>query len=282
MIIGELCEQFIKISKSQRLKEGASTITQQYARNLYLTHEKTWSRKIKEAFYTIRLEMFYSKEEILEGYLNTIYYGHGAYGIAAASDLFFEKSATELTIAEAAMLAAIPKGPTYYSPLNDEENAFSRQKLILNFLRDENVITEAAFQEAIEEELTFVSRSVTTNAFAPYFEQIVLNEAARILQMDHEQILASGYKIYTTLNTTLQDQLQQHVASYMDQESDLEIGVIALNPHSGAVKGLTGGKDFEASAYNRAIQAKRMVGSTFKPLLYYTALENGYTPQRCY
>src|SRR5699024_2272707 len=117
--------------ESSRLKEGASTISQQYARNLYLTHEKTWTRKLKEAFYTIRLEMFYSKEEILAGYLNTIYYGHGAYGIAAASDLFFNKTADELSVAEAAMLAAIPKGPTYYSPFNDEKNAFSRQKLIL-------------------------------------------------------------------------------------------------------------------------------------------------------
>src|SRR5690625_5141944 len=119
----------IKNIQSSRLKEGASTITQQYARNLYLSHEKTWIRKLKEAFYTIRLEMFYSKDEILTGYLNTIYYGHGAYGIEAASKVFFNKRAKDLSIAEAAMIAGVPKGPTYYSPFNDEKNAFNRQQL---------------------------------------------------------------------------------------------------------------------------------------------------------
>src|SRR5690606_23305307 len=104
---------------SGTLKEGASTITQQLARNLYLSHEKTWERKWKEAFYTLRLEMFYSKEEILESYLNTIYFGHGAYGIEAASSYFFDKSARDLTLAEAAMLAGIPKGPSYYSPVHN-------------------------------------------------------------------------------------------------------------------------------------------------------------------
>ena len=260
------------------MKEGASTISQQYARNLYLTHEKTWTRKIKEAFYTIRLEMFYTKEEILEGYLNTIYYGHGAYGIEAASYLYFDKSAADLTVAEAAMLAAIPKGPTYYSPLNNEENAYSRQKLILQILLNENVISEETYVEALNEELQFERRQIATNSFAPFFEQIVLNEAQRILNIGPEQILSSGYKIYTTLDKSLQEQLQKHIDSYMDPDSEIEIGIISLNPHNGAIKGLIGGKDFVQSSYNRAIQAKRMVGSTFKPLLYYAALENGYTP----
>lgn len=121
----------LKDIKTMSLKEGASTLTQQYARNLYLSHEKTWVRKLSEAFYTIRLEMFYSKREILEGYLNTVYYGHGAYGIEAASNYFFNKKANELSLAEASMLAGIPKGPTYYSPLNDEEKAKNRQMIIL-------------------------------------------------------------------------------------------------------------------------------------------------------
>src|SRR5690606_5175847 len=132
----------LKDIKTMSLKEGASTLTQQYARNLYLSHEKTWARKLKEAFYAIRLEMYYSKEEILEGYLNTVYYGHGAYGIEAASIHFFNKSASELTIAEAAMLAGIPKGPTYYSPLNDLERATNRQKQILSVMNEEHFISE--------------------------------------------------------------------------------------------------------------------------------------------
>lgn len=264
--------------QSSRLKEGASTITQQYARNLYLTHEKTWIRKIKEAFYTIRLEMFYSKDEILAGYLNTIYYGHGAHGIETASQLFFQKSASDLTVAEAAMLAAIPKGPTYYSPFNDEENAYARQRLILNILHDENIITDAAYHEAIKEKFTFEKRTVTSDSFAPYFEQLALNEAARILQLEKEQILSSGYQIYTTLHAPLQKSLQEHIRSYVELDSELEISVIVLSPENGAIKGLIGGKDYSISTYNRAVQAKRMVGSTFKPFLYYSALENGYTP----
>src|SRR5699024_5276042 len=156
--------------KSLSLKEGASTLTQQYARNLFLTQEKTWLRKVKEAFYTIRLEMFYSKEEILEGYLNTIYFGHGAYGIEAASMHFFHKNANELTLAEAAMLAGIPKGPTYYSPLNDEERAKKRQERILSLMLEQEVISKDAYEEARNEELHYKQASMTEQTeTGPYF-----------------------------------------------------------------------------------------------------------------
>lgn len=264
--------------QSSRLKEGASTITQQFARNVYLSHEKTWTRKIKEAFYTIRLEMFYSKEEILTGYFNTIYYGHGAYGIKAASFLFFDKDPSELTIAEAAMLAAIPKGPTYYSPFNDEEKAFQRQKMILKMMLTENIITNGEYENAINEKLQFAEAKTVQPSFAPFFERVVLKEAERILHVEEEEILSKGYKIYSTLNLELQTDIEHHIEKNVEKESELEIGVITLDPHTGAIKGLVGGKDYITSSFNRAIQAKRMVGSTFKPLLYYTALENGYTP----
>lgn len=264
--------------QSSRLKEGASTITQQFARNIFLSHEKTWTRKIKEAFYTIRLEMFYSKDEILTGYLNTIYYGHGAYGIKAASQLFFDKEARELNLAEAAMLAAIPKGPTYYSPFNDEENAFNRQKMILKMMLEHKLITTKEYEDAINENLQFAERKTVHHSFAPFFERVVLKEAEKILHVDEEEILSKGYKLYTTLNRNLQTEIEKHIEKNIEKESELEIGVITLDPHTGAIKGLVGGKDYLTSSFNRAIQAKRMVGSTFKPLLYYTALENGYTP----
>src|SRR5699024_767430 len=122
--IKRIVRAFLKNIHTGSLKEGASTITQQYARNLYLTHDKTWQRKIKEAFYTIRLEMFYSKKDIVEGYLNTIYYGHGAYGVENASLYYFDKNTTNLSLAEMSLLVGIPKGPTYYSPFNDEKRAF--------------------------------------------------------------------------------------------------------------------------------------------------------------
>lgn len=268
----------VKNIRSSRLKEGASTISQQYARNLYLTHEKTWARKIKEAFYTVRLEMFYSKDEILTGYLNSIYYGHGAYGIETASHVYFDKHAKELTLGEAAMLAGVPKGPTYYSPFNNEENAFSRQQFILQLLLNENVITQASYHQAIREELQFDKPNIAKKTFAPFFEDVVLQEARQILGGEDESIVTNGYQIYTTLDRNLQQEYEHTVTNYLDAKSDQEIAAIAMRPEDGAIISLVGGKDYQQSPFNRATDAKRMVGSTFKPILYYAALENGYTP----
>lgn len=264
--------------KSLSLKEGASTLTQQYARNLFLSHEKTWTRKLKEAFYTIRLEMYYSKEEILEGYLNTIYFGHGAYGIEAASKYFFGKNADQLSLAEAAMLVGIPKGPTYYSPLNDLVKATERQKVILRQLLDQKLISETDYASALNEKLTyFKQKEQRVQKIGPYFQDTVLKEAGDILELDHQQIKSGGYQIYTTLRTDLQKHLVEKVNEHIHKESDLEIGALALDPQTGAIQALVGGRSYEKSPFNRAISAKRMSGSTFKPFLYYAALENSYT-----
>src|SRR5690625_4647585 len=264
--------------KSFHLKEGASTISQQYARNLYLTHEKTWLRKWKEAFYTIRLEMFYSKEDILTGYLHAIYYGHGAYGIEEASHVFFNKSASQLTLAEAAMLAGIPKGPTYYSPFNDEERAFKRQKDILKQLFQTKMITQAEYYEAQKEKLNFTEPNLNTDTFAAFFKDTVLKEAATLLNGNEDHLLTGNYHIYTTLDRSYQKQLEELITAEIDEQSELEIGVISVQPEDGAIIGLVGGKSYEESAFNRATDAERMVGSAFKPFVYYAALENGFTP----
>ncbi len=264
--------------KALHLKEGASTISQQYARNLYLTHEKTWLRKWKEAMYTIRLEMFYSKEDILTGYLHAIYYGHGAYGIEEASHVFFNKSASQLTLAEAAMLAGIPKGPTYYSPFNDEERAFKRQKDILKQLFQTKMITQAEYYEAQKEELNFTEPNLNTDTFAAFFKDTVLKEAATLLNGNEDHLLTGNYHIYTTLDRSYQKQLEELITAEMDEQSELEIGVISIQPEDGAIIGLVGGKSYEESAFNRATDAERMVGSVFKPFVYYAALENGFTP----
>lgn len=267
----------IKNLRNSSLKEGASTISQQYARNLYLSPEKTWTRKLTEAFYTIRLEMFYSKEEILEGYLNTIYYGHGAYGIEAASHYFFDKQASELSLAEATMLVGIPKGPTYYSPLNNEENANRRQQQILKHLLDDKYISEAAYVGAIEEQLDY---SITPEPAdtAPYFQDVVLQEAAKFLDLSPDEIRAGGFHIYTTLNRAYQQKLEEQVRATIDSSSGVETAAIAMDPDDGAILSMIGGKDYAESTYNRAMNSKRMSGSTFKPFLYYAALQYGYTP----
>ncbi|SHG68010.1 transglycosylase domain-containing protein [Ornithinibacillus halophilus] len=274
-IVGAL----LKDIKTWSLREGASTLTQQYARNLYLSHEKTWTRKIKEAFYTIRLEMYYSKEEILEGYLNTVYYGHGAYGIEEASNYFFNKPAAELTLSESAMLAGIPKGPTYYSPLNDAERANNRQQLILHTMKEKEKISTEEYTTAANQELTYTkSKEKKDIEIGPYFQDTVLQEASNILQLDMESIRSGGYKIYTTLNKDAQEKMQKTIEDTIDSESDVQVGALAVNPKSGAVEALVGGRNYNKSQFNRVTQAKRMPGSAFKPYLYYAALENGFTP----
>ncbi|TFJ93395.1 transglycosylase domain-containing protein [Lentibacillus salicampi] len=265
--------------KSLSLQEGASTLTQQYARNLFLSHEKTWLRKLKEAFYTVRLEMYYSKDELLEGYLNTIYYGHGAYGVEAASRHFFDKSASDLSLAESAMLAAIPKGPSYYSPFNHRENAKNRQQQILGLMLDNDRITEQEHFLAIRENLAFTKPTEREKiSVAPYFQDSALKEAADILELKAEKVRSGGYKIYTTLDTRLQKQLKENTGSEIRPGSDIELGAMAMNPDTGGIRALIGGKDYTKSPFNRAVDAERMPGSAFKPFLYYTALNNGYTP----
>ncbi|MDL4839097.1 transglycosylase domain-containing protein [Aquibacillus rhizosphaerae] len=264
--------------RSMSMVQGASTITQQYARNLYLSHEKTWKRKLKEALYTIRLEMFYEKDELLEGYLNTIYYGHGAYGVEAASRYFFNTSADNLSIAEATLLAGIPKGPTYYSPFHHYQNAKDRQVQILNSLHKENLISKKEFYLASHEKMNLTEpENRSKKVIAPYFQDVVLQELQQLLNEDIEEIRSGGYQVYTTLNTENQQQLETSTNKTLDINTEMQVAGLAMDPKNGAIISLIGGRDHEKSQYNRAFQAKRMPGSSFKPFLYYAALENGYT-----
>ncbi len=263
--------------KSGGKSQGASTITQQYARNLYLTHEKTWQRKWNELLYSLRLEMNYDKDDILEGYLNTVYYGHGAYGVEAAAQHFFGKSAKQLTLAEASMLAGIPKGPSYYSPFFDLERAKKRQGVVLQSMVTNGKITQAEADVAHSEQLAFTRTKLERPArVGPYFqdtvEELLIEEAG----LDPALLKAGGLKIYTTLDPQLQKKAEALVTSEMPK-GDLQTALAAIDPRTGDVKALIGGKNYEDSPYNRATKGKRAPGSSFKPFLYYAALENGYT-----
>ncbi|WP_338450265.1 PBP1A family penicillin-binding protein [Niallia oryzisoli] len=265
--------------KAMAKVQGASTISQQYARNLYLEHDKTWQRKLHEAFYTIRLEMNYTKEQILEGYLNTIYYGHGAYGAQAASQFYFGKDASELTLAEASMLAGIPKGPSIYSPLASLEKAKERQGVILSAMQGNHLIDEKAAQKAKQEELEIVGKHPHTQLVtAPYFQDAVHQELTDVLKLDERTIELGGLKVYTTLDLDQQKIAEETIAKQISEDSDIQIGFVAMNPKNGYVKAMVGGRDYEESPYNRVTQAERQPGSTIKPLLYYAALEQGFTP----
>lgn len=263
--------------ESGKLKEGASTISQQLARNLYLSHEKTWSRKVKELYYTIRLEMFYSKDQLLTAYLNTIYFGHGAYGISEASQFYFGKDAADLSLAEATMVIGIPKGPTYYSPYNNIERAKERQHFILEKLLHKKMITEADFYQATGEDLAFKEVKEARNSSVDYFIDYVFAEALEQLSLTKETLLAKNARITTTLDYTLQENSELKLENESLDESELEVGIISLDQATGAIRQMIGGSDYVASPYNRAVYSKRMVGSTFKPFLYYTALEHNFT-----
>jgi len=265
--------------KAMAKVQGASTITQQYARNLFLHHGKTWERKAKEAFYTIRLEQNYSKEQILEGYINTIYYGHGVYGIEAAANYYFGKSAKDLSLAEAALLVGIPKGPSTYSPYVNQKKAEARQEIILKTMKNEGYITTNQLDAALREELVYTKKeSKPQKGIAPYFQDAVMESVADLLQIDEEAIQTQGLRIYTTLDITMQETAEKLMNSSIDKSSDIQAGFVALEPSTGHVKALIGGRDYDKSPFNRATQAVRQPGSAIKPLLYYTAIENGFTP----
>lgn len=264
--------------KSGKKLQGASTITQQYAKNLFLDFDKKWSRKINEAWLTVQLESHYSKEEILEGYLNTINYG-GIFGIENASKYYFGKSASDLTLAEATILAGIPKSPSYYSPLVDEKAAKKRQKLILNSMLKDEFITEKQRDDALKVDLTYIGKSEKANlATLMYYQNAVIEELKKIKTIPTSFLETGGLKIYTNLDISVQKNMEENISKYIPIESDIQIASIVMEPETGKVLALTGGKDYSKSQYNRATTAKRQVGSTMKPFLYYTALENGFTP----
>ncbi|MCI0765305.1 PBP1A family penicillin-binding protein [Bacillus sp. TL12] len=265
--------------KAMAKVQGASTITQQYARNLYLDHDKTWKRKALEALYTIRLEVNYNKNHILEGYLNTIYYGHGAYGIEAASRLYFNKSASDLTLAEASMLAGIPKGPSVYSPYVKEERAKTRQSIILDEMVEQGYITKNQANSAKQEKLAFASlETKKVTEIAPYFQDTVQSSLLHDIGLDEQTLQRGGLRIYTTLDPKLQTIAEQAVKDTIPETTSIQTALVSMNPKTGEVAALVGGKDYKESQFNRAIQAARQPGSTFKPFLYYAALEKGFTP----
>ena len=275
---------FLRILKSLYINtkngdnlQGASTITQQYAKNLFLSFEKTWERKFDEAWLAIRLEAHYSKGQILEGYLNTINYG-GVFGIENAAKYYFNKSAKDLTIAESAMLAGIPKWPSKYSPFVNKEAAKERQELILDAMYNNKYITKNEKEKAIKEELIYnTNNTEKTLLTQDYFEDAVYEELKTISEIPKSLLQTGGLKIYTTYDYNVQNSLEESMLENLEYNKDIQVAMIAINPNNGNILGLIGGRDYLKSEYNRAINAKRQVGSTMKPILYYAALENGFT-----
>ena len=268
----------LKDVKSGRKVEGASTITMQYAKNLYLTFEKTWKRKIQESLYTYRMETFYDKDTILEGYMNTVYFGHGMYGVEAASKFYFGKSAKDLTLEEAAVITAIAKGPSIYSPIENPEKSRERQLLVLSLMEAQDYITERQEERAKDEQITLKNREwADKKRVAPYFLDEVWREAEKVLTDKGRSPAEGGWVIHTTLDPHHQQTAEEVIAKWMPN-SELQVGFISIEPGTGAVTSLVGGVDYTESPFNRVTQAKRQPGSAMKPILYAAALEEGFNP----
>lgn len=258
--------------------QGASTITQQYAKNLFLDFDKTWKRKWDELWYTLRIEANYSKDEILEGYLNTINYGHGKYGIENASKYYFNKSAKDLTLAEASMLTGIPKSPSNYSPLVNYDLAKKRQSTILNLMVKNGKITEKEKNDAYNAELNFVGNSEKEElSTLMYYHDAVIKELESIDTIPASYNDIQGLKIYTNLDINAQKELEKNIKENIPDTSEIQASAVMMNPQTGGIIALIGGRDYNKSSYNRATDSVRQVGSTMKPYLYYAALESGFT-----
>lgn len=256
--------------------EGGSTITQQLAKNLYLGPERTVGRKLKEIVLTIQLEKRYSKTEILEMYLNQIYFGQGAYGIEMASRTYFDKPARDLNLAESAMLAGIPRAPSVYAPTRNYKAARERQALVLRRMADLGYITPEQSDSAIKKKI------ITRKAVSPVGRAAFLvNLFTAYVRDKHpeleESILAGGYDIETTMNIDLQDAAERTVRSGLEgKDPGLEAALVAIDPAGGQVKAMVGSRNPGLSSFNRAT-ARSQPGSAFKPFLYAAAVENGYT-----
>ena len=304
----------LAMMRNGHVTEGASTITQQLARNIYLTTEKTWERKVEEIYIAVELEKKYTKDEILEFYLNNIYFANGTYGIEAASREYFSKGSGKLTLSEIAYLVAIPNRPSYYDPLVHPENTIARRDRILKNMLSDGVISERTFGEAMAQQIVLNVTPEVNNNYAKSFtlycavREIMRSEGFEFrndfLSADdrknyesaynekyrecNARLYTGGYRIYTSLDLNIQKSLQDNIDNLLsvDQEKgedgsfQFQGAAACIDNISGFVKAIVGGRsqDVKGMTINRAYQSYRQPGSCIKPLLVYTpALERGYT-----
>lgn len=274
---------FVKNMIAGEIVQGGSTITQQVARSIYLSPERTFTRKIREAILAYRIDRYLKKQEILELYLNHIYLGHGAYGIEAASQSYFGKSARDLTLPEAAMLAGLPKAPSRFSPYVNMERARQRQAYVLTRMQEDGYITPAARDKAMREPVRLIS-SKPREKIAPYFTE---NVRRYILEKyGSDALYREGLEVYTTINVEMQKAANEAVERGLKEmetrekftPGELQGALLCMDARTGEIKAMVGGRDYKKSEFNRATQARRRPGSSFKPFVYTAAFDKGMTP----
>jgi penicillin-binding protein 1A len=274
--------------RAHEFAQGGSTITQQLARGLFLSPDKTLRRKLKEALLALKIERYYTKDEILERYLNQIYLGSGAYGVEAASQTYFGKNVGELTLGEAALIAGLPQYPSVYSPLNNPDRALARRRIVLSKMVEHGYISQQQARAAGQEPLRLAPRGGGTHNRAPYFVEYVRQMLEE--HLGQNALYKGGLRVVTTLDWKAQMGAEASVREAVvpleerirhrnpDREEVPQMALLAVDPHTGEIKAMVGGRDFETSRFNRALQARRQPGSAFKPIIYSYAMEAGFDP----
>ena len=282
-------------------KQGASTITMQLARNLYLGLEQTYVRKIREILTAIQIERTYSKNEILEIYLNYMSFGNNAFGIRSAARRYFDKPVDELNVQEAALLIGILKGQSYYSPIRHPDRALQRRNIVMKMMVDDDRLDQAVYDSLRILPLDLKLNDPHDMKVAPYFTEYIRRQLNRLQDSLNVNIYEDGLRVYTTLNTKMQKYMEMSVDSIVDKIQDrvrnqpafeklrqtmtdtafqdlstMQIAFVAIDPKTGHILAMIGGRDFNKSKFNRVTQMQRQPGSAFKPFLYTAAIDNGY------
>jgi penicillin-binding protein 1A len=264
--------------RQQGIVEGGSTITQQFVKNAYIRNEQTLARKVREAALAWQLEQRWSKDRILTAYLNTIYFGHGAYGIQQAARAYFKKSAKELTLPESALLAGIPADPSLYDPAANPRTATLRRRHVLSMMFAQGKITQRQFERADRAKLPVPEdiRLPGTQGPAPYFVNYVKDDL--VAQYGAGRVFGGGLKVTTTIDMDLQLKARAAIESVLHNPYGPAAALVAIDPQTGAVKAMFGGRNFRRSQFNLAAQARRQPGSAFKPIVLATAMNEGISP----
>jgi penicillin-binding protein 1A len=260
-----------------KLVEGGSTITQQYIKNTYVSNEPSVNRKLVEAIYAYELEQKWSKDKIISEYLNTIYFGNGAYGLQVAATIYFNKSAMDLSLADCALLAALPKSPVQFSPFNNPDAARQRRDMVLAKMKNHGMITQEEYDQASASPLPVQpSKLGPQNELAPYFVEYIKEQL--IARYGTRTTFEGGLRVYTTLDLGRQAAAEKAVASVLDQPADPSAALVSLDPATSAVRAMVGGRNFAEQKFNVATQGHRQPGSAFKPFVLATAMNKGISP----
>ena len=281
---------FVENVRTGRTAQGGSTLTQQLARQSLLNSEKTYSRKMKEVIVAARIEREFEKREILQLYLNKVYFGDGLYGAEAASLGYFGKPAAQLTLSESALLAGLVKSPSSYAPTVNLDRALARRKVVLQAMHAAEMIDRKTYDTAVKAPVKLNDALRSQEPFGQYFKEEVRKQLVE--QFGWERVYEGGLKVHTTLDLDLQKAAETEVSRGLDEiekrqlrrpaapasPEPLQAALVAMDPVTGEVRVMVGGRDFKASSFNRVTQAKRQAGSAFKPFVYAAALEHGFSP----